>query len=74
MLIAAFFPPAFWLCAPGSVLLLVGKLAQAARTGRWSTWQGYDGTINWFEGWAMVTGIVLNTVPFVAILLRVRLG
>ena len=67
--IAGLFPPSFWLCAFGAILLVVATLANSARTGQWYSWQN-EGSLSWFEGWAAASGAVLLLVPLVAVILR----
>ncbi len=67
--VAGFFPPSFWLCGIGTVLVVVATLANSARTGQWYTWQN-EGSLNWFEGWAAASGVVLLVVPPLALILR----
>jgi hypothetical protein len=55
-------PPALWLSTVGGILIGVGFIANCARTGQWMTWQN-EGSLNWFEGWAATTGIILVVVP-----------
>jgi hypothetical protein len=63
------FPPAFWLCVVGAMLVAVGSIANSARTDQWMSWQN-EGALNWFEGWVIATGAVLIVLPLVAILFR----
>ena len=63
------FPPSFWLCAPGGILLVVATLTNSVRTGQWYSWQ-IEGSLSWFEGWAAASGAVLLLVPLVAVILR----
>jgi hypothetical protein len=69
ILIAIFFPPAFWLCTLGGVLLVIGKIANSARTNQWWSWQ-HEGNLSWFEGWCVSTGALLVTVPLLTVLMR----
>jgi len=63
------YPPSFWLCFVGGTLLATGSLANSARTGQWMSWQN-EGSLNWFEGWAALTGAILVALPLVAIIVR----
>jgi hypothetical protein len=63
------FPPAFWLCAVGAMLIAVGSTANSARTDQWMSWQKED-SLTWFEGWVIATGAILTALPLVAILFR----
>lgn len=66
---AIFAPPSFWLCGVGALFLATGQLANSARTNQWMSWQN-EGSLNWFEGWAVSTGAVLAMVPLVVIIFR----
>ena len=63
------YPPSFWLCGAGVVLLVLGSLANSARTDQWMSWQN-EGSLNWFEGWAVSTGAALIAMPLVAVIVR----
>jgi len=67
--IAGAFPPSFWLCAVGALLLAVASLSNSARTNQWYSWQN-EGSLTWFEGWAAASGAVLLVVPLFAIIFR----
>jgi len=69
VLIAIFFPPAFWLAAPGALLLLAGQLHNSYRTDQWMSGE-HEGSLNWFEGWAVSSGAVLTCVPLLLVLAR----
>jgi hypothetical protein len=60
-------PPSLWLCAVGGALLALGVLAHSARTGQWFTWQNWEPSLNWFEGWAASTGVLLLVVPLLVL-------
>ena len=66
-------PPAFWLCGVGVPLLLLGQVANSWRTNQWMSWQN-EGSLNWFEGSLVSTGVVLTVVPLLGALLRAWLG
>jgi len=71
ILLAIFAPPAFWLCAPGLVLIGVASIAHSARSGEWRHRSGEQSApVTWFEGWAGCTGAILLIVPILGILLR----
>ena len=61
-------PPSFWLCAMGGVFLALGVLSHSARTGQWFTWQNWEPSLNWFEGWAASTGVLLILVPLLGLI------
>ena len=63
-------PPSFWLCGVGGALLAVGLLSHSARTGQWYTWQNWEPSLSWFEGWATSTGVLLMVLPLLAVLAR----
>jgi hypothetical protein len=69
LLVVAFFPPGFWLCDIGALLFAIGTIANSGRTDQWWSWQR-EGKFNWFEGWCVVTGAILATVPLLAIVVR----
>jgi hypothetical protein len=69
LLVAVFFPPAFWLGAPGALFLVVGNLANSYRTDQWMSWE-YEGSLDWFEGWAVSSGAMLIAVPLLVVLAR----
>ena len=69
LFLVVMYPPSFWLCAVGVALLVTGSLANSARTDQWMSWQN-EGSLNWFEGWAVSTGAILATLPLVAIVVR----
>lgn len=60
-------PPSFWLCVTGGALLALGILSHSARTGQWFTWQNWEPSLNWFEGWAACTGVLLIVVPLLVL-------
>ena len=62
-------PPSFWLCGLGVVLVVVGQVAYSFRTNQWMSWQN-EGSLNWFEGWAVSTGAVLAIIPLSAEIVR----
>ena len=66
--IAAAAPPSLWLCALGGALLALGVLSHSARTGQWFTWQNWEPSLNWFEGWAASTGVMLLLVPLLVLI------
>ena len=67
--LAIFAPPSFWLCGVGAVFLATGQLANSARTNQWMSWQN-EGSLNWFEGWAVSTGAVLAAIPLMVVFFR----
>jgi hypothetical protein len=67
---ALFFPPAFWLCTLGVLLIVVGLLTHSSRTGQWYTWQNWEPRLSWFEGWAGITGGLLVAVPLIVAILK----
>ncbi|WP_153067269.1 hypothetical protein [Steroidobacter cummioxidans] len=67
--IALIFPPAFWLTAPGVLLIVAAKVANSYRTEQWMSWEN-EGSLNWFEGWAAATGVILAITPLVLVLIR----
>ena len=67
--IALIFPPAFWLAVPGVLLILSGSVANSYRTDQWMSWEN-EGSLNWFEGWAVSTGAILVITPLVFVLIR----
>ena len=67
--ITSIVPPAFWLTAPGVVLILAGQLANSYRTDQWMSWEN-EGSLNWFEGWAASSGAILVVTPLVLVLIR----
>lgn len=69
LLVVTLFPPAFWLCGLGGVLIVAGQIANSARTDQWLSWQR-EGNLNWFEGWCVVTGAMLTILPLLAVLVR----
>ena len=69
LVVVATYPPAFWLCGIGVPLVAIGSLANSARTNQWMSWQN-EGSLNWVEGWAALTGAVLTALPLVAVLVR----
>jgi hypothetical protein len=69
VLLVAIRPPAFWLCGVGVPLMLIGKIANSGRTDQWMSWQN-EGSLNWFEGCAVSTGVILVVVPLVGAILR----
>jgi hypothetical protein len=69
LLVVTLFPPAFWLCDLGFVLIVAGTVANSARTEQWWSWQR-EGNLNWFEGWCAVTGAILAILPLLAVLAR----
>jgi len=72
-LLATFRPPAFWLAALGVVLIVIGSLANSSRTNQWYSWQR-EGSLNWFEGWATSTGVILAIVPLLFAVIRGLVG
>jgi hypothetical protein len=72
--ISVLAPPAFWLCVVGGALAITGNLANSVRTGQWYTWQRWDRSVSWFEGWAYASGAVLCAVPLLAVLVRAHTG
>src|SRR5262245_57653183 len=72
--IASLASPAFWMAILGMLLATSGLLANSARTGQWYTWQRWDPSISWYEGWAILSGGIFAAAPFVEILVRARLG
>jgi hypothetical protein len=72
LVMVLFFPPAFWLCTLGILFLVVGLLAHSARTGQWYTWQNWEPSLSWFEGWLVVTGSILMVAQLIAVILRAR--
>ena len=71
--VVAYFPPSFWLCGLGFPLAVIGMLAHSARTEQWNTWENWEPKFNWFEGWAASTGVTLEVIPVVGVLVRVWL-
>ena len=71
--LALIFPPSFWLCGIGGVMLAIGMLANSARTDQWYSWQN-EGSLNWFEGWAVSTAMVLIFIPLGIVMIRVVLA
>ena len=69
LVIVVLSPPAFWLCGVGGALLVIGQIANSARTDQWWSWQR-QGSLNWFEGWAASTGATLAVVPLMSALMR----
>jgi hypothetical protein len=67
--VAVIFPPAFWLAVPGVLLILSGSVANSYRTDQWMSWEN-EGSLNWFEGWAVSSGAVLIIAPLVLALIR----
>lgn len=67
--ITSIFPPAFWLTAPGVMLLFAAQLANSYRTNQWMSWEN-EGSLNWFEGWAASSGAILVVTPLVVVLIR----
>ena len=65
-------PPAFWLCWVGAALLVTGQLANSVRTGQWMSWQN-EGSLDWFEGWAVSTGVIVAIVPLASVIIRSKL-
>ena len=61
ILLAVFAPPAFWLCAPGFVLIGVASIARSART------EERSAPLTWFEGWAGCTGAILLFVSMLCL-------
>jgi hypothetical protein len=72
-IIALVFPPAFWLCIVGVVLLFTALLANSLRTGQWYSRQ-VERSLSGFEGWAGATGAVVMAVPLITILVRAWLA
>lgn len=70
VLVAVFSPPAFWLCGLGVPLVVVATLAHSARTGQWYTWQRWEPSFNWFEGWAAATGVTMIAGPVLTFAVR----
>jgi hypothetical protein len=66
-------PPAFWVCGVGVFLLVIGALANSARTGSWATWHE-QGDLDWFEGWVPLTGVIMVSVPLLMPLFRIWAG
>jgi len=62
-------PPSFWLCGVGGVLVIVGQFTNSARTNQWMSWQ-HEGSLDWFEGWAVSTGAVMAIIPLVGAIIR----
>jgi hypothetical protein len=71
--VGVLLPPAFWLCGVGAALVVVGSIANSARTDQWWSWQ-LKGSLNWFEGWAASTGAILTVVPLLLALIRLGLS
>jgi hypothetical protein len=71
--IAVVFPPAFWLCGIGCVMIVTASIANSARTDQWYSWQN-EGSLSWFEGWAATTGAVMLVVPLLFIVVRSRMS
>jgi hypothetical protein len=69
VVVAMLRPPAFWLAGLGGVLVALGLLANSARTNQWYSWQN-EGSLNWFEGWAVATGVTLAVVPLMFAMFR----
>jgi hypothetical protein len=67
--IALIFPPAFWLAGAGALLIVSGDVHKSYRTDQWNTWEN-EGSMNWFEGWAASSGVVLLATPLVFALMR----
>jgi hypothetical protein len=74
VLVAVIFPPAFWLCGLGAPLVVVAVLAHSARTGQWYTWQRWEPSFSWFEGWAGATGATMILGPVLTITVRAWLA
>jgi hypothetical protein len=66
---ALFFPPAFWLAFLGALLLVAGSVANSYRTDQWMSWEN-EGSLNWFEGWAVSSGAILAITPLALVLIR----
>jgi hypothetical protein len=64
------FPPAFWLCGVGGVFVAIGALSNSVRTGQWYSWQNWEPSLSWFEGWAVTTGAILAVLPLLVIIMR----
>ena len=65
----AVYPPWFRLCIVGISLFIIGSVANSYRTKQWYSWQ-LEGSMNWFEGWAVSTGLLLIALPLVAAAVR----
>jgi len=69
IILAWYQPPAFWLCWVGAALVVIGQLTNSARTGQWMSWQN-EGSLDWFEGWAVSTGVIMAIVPLAGVIIR----
>ena len=69
VVLAYFRPPTFWLCDLGGALVVIGLLSNSARTNQWMSWQ-HEGSLNWFEGWAVTTGATMAIIPLVGAIVR----
>jgi len=71
-LLAVMAPPSLWLCGVGGVLLVGGMLAHSARTAQWFSSQNWEPSLNWFEGWAASTGVLLLILPLLVLIAMAR--
>jgi hypothetical protein len=72
--IATASSPAFWMAILGMLLAASGVMANSIRTGQRFTWERWDQTVSWYEGWSVLSGAVLAAVPFVEVLVRASFG
>ena len=72
--VAAMSSPAYWMIMIGMLLIASGYVANSIRTGQWYTWQRWDRSISWYEGWAVLSGAVITVAPLADVLVRARSG